>query len=163
MSRERPANTKQQAKSSAPMPIKGNIKKSNASNPTLHPHKQAANLGKTQGGKGQQLQQKTGKSNSKGSSSSISFGQVRFDQNTQLLYVDAKQGGDKIRCSITQDVLCGVFNSEANADALQSCFNAHTGEISEALSKKWKAGKWEIPNKEISLEEMDIRRCLRDE
>lgn len=162
MSRERPANTKQNAKSASPIAStgsKGNLKTANASNPLLHTQKQAANIGKNQqGSKGQQ----NIKGKSTASSSSISFGQVRFDQNTHLLYVDAKKGGDQIRCSITQDALCGCFNTAANIDAMQNCFKAHTGEISQALQQKWEAGKWKVPSKEICLEEMDIRRFLKE-
>lgn len=167
MSRERPANTKETARSSQPMPSKGNIKNTNAANPLLHTHKDAANFGKTTGGKGQQTKQKTGTSGSKGSTrstgstSSITFGQIRFDQNTHLLYVDAKKGGDQIRCSITQDALCGCFDTAPNFDAMQTCFKAHTGEISQALENKWQAGKWKIPSKEICLEERDIREHLK--
>jgi hypothetical protein len=146
MSRERPANTKESAKKVLPMQSKGSLKAT--SNPTLHPHKQ----------------QKTGPVTANtGSTTSITFGQIRFDQNSHLLFVDVKKGGEQIRCSITQDALRHCFNATPNFDGMQSCFKAHTGEITKALEKKWLAGKWKDQSKDkgICLEEMDLREFIK--
>jgi len=170
-SRERPANTKQTAKQGSPMPVKGNMKTVNATNPTLHTGTgTAANVStKTQGGKGQTQGHtqgskggKTGTQTGSGSTSSISLGQSRFDNNTHMLYADAKKGGVQIRCSITEDALCGCFDVEATSSELQSAFTEHKGEILKALERKWLAGDWKTPNKEISLDETDIRRVIEE-
>jgi hypothetical protein len=164
MSRERPANTKQTAKQGSPMPTKGNMKTVNATNPTLHTGTAANVSTKTQGGKGNTQGSKGGKTGTQtgsGSTSSISLGQSRFDSNAHMLYADAKKGGIQIRCSITEDALCECFDVEATSTELQSAFTEHKGEILKALEQKWLAGDWKTPNKEICLEETDIRRVIK--
>ena len=147
MSRERPASTRETATTRKAVPlngkIKGEMKRENKVNPLLHKDKQY----------GQQ----------KGGLATITFGQIRFDQNQHLLFVDANKGGEHIRCSITQDALRKCYNTSPNFDALQSCFKAHTGEISRALDKKWSASKWKDQSKEkgICLEEMDLREFMK--
>lgn len=160
MSRERPANTKQTAKQGSPMPVKGSMKTVNTTNPTLHTGTgKAANISK--GSKGMGTTGKTGGTQTgSGTTSSISLGQSRFDNNTHMLYADAKKGGLQIRCSITQDALCECFDVEATSNELQSAFTEHKGEILKALERKWLAGDWKTPNKEICLEETDIRRVI---
>ena len=182
-SRERPANTKSTAKQVTPVPMKGNIKATNTTNPLEHKQKGAANMstktqggkdhtqgGKSQvqGGKGQSQGMSTGKTGKtgtqtgSGSTSSISLGQARFDGNAHMLYADAKKGGIQIRCSVTQDALCECFDAEPTSVELQSCFTEHKGEILKALEQKWLAGDWKTPNKEISLDETDIRRVIEE-
>ncbi|MFI4957349.1 MAG: DUF1488 family protein [Gammaproteobacteria bacterium] len=102
----------------------------------------------------------TGTGVGSGSTSSISLGQIRFDSNTHMLYADATKGGSQIRCSITQDALCECFDAEPTSSELQSCFTQHKGEILKALEQKWTAGKWKTPNKEICLEEGDLRKFI---
>lgn len=88
---------------------------------------------------------------------SISFGPVNYDQGKHLLQVKGKFGKNQIMCSVTEDALKEVYHVQGGEKEFMQSFEQHVPQIQQAVMKKIELKEWKVPEKEILVNEQDLR------